>query len=225
MASSLTKIDASEYLLEGSSLAATDLAAEGTAGQVLVSNGAGTKPSYVNNETGLVLLDTQTVVNEPTVDFVNLTSKYTLYYVVFYDLESVSNDQVFVMRTSGDNGGAFDAGASDYKYVNIANSTSGTAVDTEDATSASIGLTATGAGWGFGDQANETGDGHVYIFNPLGINNTKVSSDITYITASGNHGMARSAGSRTSATPVNAIQFLFGSGNIETGTFKLYGLA
>lgn len=222
MAGTLSKIDASEYLIDGSGIAASDLAGEGTTGQVLTSNGS-SSPTF-QESSGLVLLDTQIASSSDSIKFTNLVSKYTSYYVKFYDLESGSDDQIFVMRTSGDNGGTYDAGASDYKYVNIALSTTGSTADTVDATAASIRLTATGAGWGFGTAANETGDGDVTIFNPLGVNNTKVYANITYITSSGSHGMARSAGSRTSATPVNAIQFLFGSGTIQAGTFKLYGL-
>jgi hypothetical protein len=35
----------------------------------------------------------------------------------------------------------------------------------------------------------------------------------------------RTGATRQSAADVDAIQFLFSSGNISTGTFKLYGLS
>ena len=223
MATTLTKIDASEYLVDGEALAGSDLAAEGTEGHVLTSNGTDDKPTW-QEPSGLVLLDTQEVSSAPTVNFSGLTGDYTLYKIVFYDVESASDDQIFVLRTSSDNGASFDSGASDYKYVNIALSATGSTGDTVDNAASSIRLTATGAGWGFGTGSNEVGDGEITIFNPQGTNHTKVLSDITYITSSGNHAMARSAGSRASTDPVDAVQLLFGSGDIETGTFKLYGL-
>jgi hypothetical protein len=46
-----------------------------------------------------------------------------------------------------------------------------------------------------------------------------------YRDSGGNWVTTQGAGSRTASTAVNAIRFLFSSGNVETGVFKLYGLS
>jgi len=77
-----------------------------------------------------------------------------------------------------------------------------------------------------GGVADESCSGELWLFNPsdttfikhfISIFNTYRTNDYTYNTFSAGYGNTTSA--------VDAIQFKMSSGNTDTGTFKLYGIA
>lgn len=225
MAGTLSKIDASEYLVDGEALAGTDLAAEGTSGYVLTSNGSSTKPSWQENIAPRVLIETQEASSSATIEFNNLTDTYTSYEVRLFNVAPASDDQILLVRTSTDNGSTFDSTSGDYEYAVSSWSSGGSnQINSSSTTGTSIQLTATGATWGWGNAANETGSGLITIYNPSDANYTLTESKLSYYGAGATLIHSTGSGSRETTTAVDAIQFLFGSGNISSGTFKLYGL-
>ena len=127
----------------------------------------------------------------------------------------------FYMRTSTNNGSSYDSGASDYKY-NIARSNTSTATvsGVNDTADAQIVLNSSA----LGSDTNEDLVGVVEIMNPSNTKFTRVTSLINFETSANHIERCHTIGERSSAADVDAIQFLFSSGNVESGTFKLYGL-
>ena len=198
------------------------IASVGTAGQLLTSNGAAL-PTFQDAGGGGAwsLISTQTASNDATIVFTDLTSANFAYVFVIENLAPATDDVDLRVRTSTDNGVGYDAGASDYAYsVNV--TTSGVT----DSTASSIILTGSiiGSEFGMGNASNEIGAFVIWLINPSSTNYTMLSAHGFYVDAGGTRENIVGGGMRKSAADVDAIQFSMDSGNISTGTFKLYGV-
>ena len=76
-----------------------------------------------------------------------------------------------------------------------------------------------------GSASNEQIQGHVDIFDPSDTTYTYADFRVVGEREDGDLYSWEGAGYRGSAADVDAIQFLFSSGNIESGDFILYGLS
>jgi len=195
--------------------------AAGTAGQVLTSAGV-SAPTWSTPSAGaMTLITTTTASASATVDFTGLTSAYKNYLVIVTNAVPATNNAALVFRTSTNNGSSYDSGASNYY-----------------STHTNFGDTA----WNYG----QTVDDRFYINfygqdNTANIGGTSFTMTIVnpsaanriqwYITGfengfSASLGAFVGGGYRLATTgAVNAIRFFFGSGNIASGTFKLYGIS
>lgn len=195
--------------------------AAGTAGQVLTSAGV-SAPTWSTPSAGaMTLITTTTASSSATVDFTGLTSAYKNYLVIVTNAVPATNNAALVFRTSTNNGSSYDSGASNYY-----------------STHTNFGDTA----WNYG----QTVDDRFYINfygqdNTANIGGTSFTMTIVnpsaanriqwYITGfengfSASLGAFVGGGYRLATTgAVNAIRFFFGSGNIASGTFKLYGIS
>lgn len=169
------------------------------------------------------LLATTTASASAQVDFV-LTS-YTAFrhFRVEFDgvRPSVDEGQLW-FRVSEDGGSTFKAGASDYSYSHNRTDTPGTNNPAGSAGTAQIPVIGSGINTG---AASDSGAGSVTVFHPAG---TSLHKRILYSASStsGTETNAVVGGARYRGTTnaVNAIRFLPDSGNIASGTFKLYGI-
>lgn len=187
----------------------------GTSGQVLTSNGAGALPTFqdaAGGGSGWVFLATATAATSSSLDFASsIDSTYFLYAFVIESLVPVTDNAAIWLRTSADGGSSYDSGASNYNG-NIQNGFNGS--DTKIVLSDGVGTNS-------GEHVN----GIVYMFNP----SDTVFTNFTFLggsldstsSARGHYGWAQ----RSSAAAVNAIRFLAATGNLESGTIKLYGCA
>lgn len=166
-----------------------------------------------------VLIETATASNNTTIEFTGLSSEYGRYEVEITDLECVNDSVDFRFRTSTNNGSSFDSGGSDYQYAQGGARTDATTSQNGDATASHIKLSNQ-----MGNALNEYGNGIVTIFNPFGTKRTTVHAMISTTEQNGLFRVWYSAGQRKSNADVDAIQFLFASGNIQAGKFKLYGI-
>lgn len=169
-------------------------------------------------EPEVVLVSTGTASNASAITFTGLSSAYLFYEVTYVNVTAASNWVSFLLRTSTDNGSSYDSGASDYAWARTYTNGATTTL-ANDANDASIPLA--------GDvllQNVDAVNGKVVIYNPSATTETAVRNDwsrMDSVLSSVEIGMT--AGKRKSAADVDAIQFLMSSGNIATGTFKLYG--
>jgi hypothetical protein len=147
--------------------------------------------------------------------FTGLSSTYDEYMVRFNYVVPATNSVTLLLRTSTDGGSNYDAGASDYSYVGNGYALNG---------ATSIFLT---AGASVANAANSGAGvtGEVVIHRPS-------VAAVRMVTGSAHHfstgsGMAGGAlsGARNAAADVDALQFLFSSGNIASGRFRLFGRA
>lgn len=170
---------------------------------------------------GAVLLATATASDDATVDF-TLTgwtnSDFAAYLVTLSHVTPATDGVDFYMRTSTDGGSNYDGGASDYLWSTLHYGTSGTF-------SSTAGLTALYLSQNAGSDTNEDICGIVRVHNPSVAKVGSVTWHLRERASDGFDYQFLGGGFRNSAADIDAIRFLFSSGNIESGIFKLYGLA
>ena len=148
------------------------------------------------------------------------TSTYDVFEFEIMNLVPATDDVSLFCRTSANGGTSYDSGASDYRWVYMGRDFSGSEVNQSDGDS-SITLN--------DDIGSDTGeDGYSGTVTLRGAHLTKKTT-ITAIstdwdsTPASNFGIYVAGGSREAQAAVNGIQFLFSSGNIESGTITVYG--
>lgn len=177
----------------------------------------------------IVLLNTQIASNSVDIKFESLiTSTYDIYEIRFYDLLPVTDATDLYIRTSTDNGITYDS--SILQYASGVNGITSDSTSHQGATNPASGVAIVlNQSDSFLDLSNVAGDeafGIIKIGNPLGIDQTKFSWEMTYAKSGDSANIIHviGAGMRKSTANVNAIQLLMSSGNISKGTFKLYGI-
>lgn len=167
-----------------------------------------------------VLISSQTASSSASIAFTNLSSQFSKYIVEFQYIVPASNSY-FSARLSTDNGSTFIS--ANYLNGNVFGSNadvpSGGAVPTDR-----INLSVSNV-----NMINTSTKGYcgrLEIFNPSNTANHKICrTSGNYTNASGSITYVENSLIYTGATTaVNAIQFFFSSGNIASGTFKLYGV-
>lgn len=206
--------------------AALQNAGTGTAGQLYVSNDSASLGSWINqNLLGCwQLLATVSASNQSSVTFTGLTTSYFAYKFVISNLQCANNNIGFWTRTSSNNGSSFDSGSSDYYFCKFYYgfwSSSGQFTAQNNNTAqirTDVGNLAS--------TSSRTNSFEITLINPA----NSISNNCLIITAenysTGNSGFVGSlaAGRRNTTAVINALQFLMASGNISSGTFKLYGI-
>ena len=171
---------------------------------------------------GLLFISGATASNSATVAFTGISSTYETYVITFNNVVPASDSVSFNMRTSTDGGTSYESGAGNYRYVAERGSQGGTGV-TGSASATEILLVA--AGSGVGSATGEGFNGIAYLYHPSNTGlYTSISSHGHYQDGAADSLYYQSAGTRIAAADVDAIQFYFSSGNIESGEINLYGM-
>jgi hypothetical protein len=167
-------------------------------------------------------ISSTTASSSATVDFTDLSSTYLMYMAVLAYVTPATDLAELWLRMDENNGASFDAGASDYRYGSqrlLDNSATSTI---QSAGAAQIEI-ATDVGNG----GAEACAGRLFIYNPIGSAGKYPFID-WYIPATDGSGFSRinlgSGIKTTNSAGINAIRFMFSTGNIATGIFTLYGL-
>ena len=176
----------------------------------------------------LNLISTQTASSSATLSFTSgIDSTYKEYVFKFYNIHPETNAESFKFNGSSDTGSNY----------NVTKTTSFFRASADEADSSTALGYRTGAdlaqGTGFqtlmsgvGGDNDQCGSGYLHLFDP---------SSTTFV----KHFMARATHSESSdyayeqymagyfntTSAVDAIQFKFGSGNIDSGVIKLYGVS
>jgi hypothetical protein len=174
---------------------------------------------------GLVLLSTQTVASPvAAVDFTSgIDGTYDEYEFRLYNIIPETDAVALYMRTSTDGGSTFDSTASDYDWGIIRQNVSSATINGDFGSSADVieltGNTSTGSDTG------EVGvSGYVRLFNPSAAQQCVIDYRILNITNNPFLNQNIGAAKRNAAANVDAVRFFFSSGNIESGTIRLYGI-
>jgi len=168
------------------------------------------------------LLQTQTVTSSvATVDVIDVIGSHVMYKFFWYAIAPASTSVDIWMRTSTDNGGAWDAGASDYTRINHQERMELVPADTDFGNEADAVIELTRS---VGNGTNEVSDLEITLFNPSGTEYTKFKWEGTTSSSITNHWHHMGAAYRASAADVTGVRFLMASGNIAQGTLKVYGL-
>ena len=196
----------------------------------LISNGttlldSGTLDSGV--ATGaLTLISTQTASNSATVSFTSgIDSTYKEYIFKFINVHPASDGVKLKFNLSIDGGSNYNVtktAANFYAGHTEADATGGPAFDSGLAQSTSDAFATVGA---IGSANDESCSGYLCLFDPS--NTTFVKHFISRVTIYGSNPQSQvthGAGYGNTTSAINAVRFNMESGNIDSGTIKLYGV-
>lgn len=170
---------------------------------------------------GLVYLSTQTASASSELTFTSgIDSTYDEYEIHFIDIIPGTDNVGLYMQTSSNGGSSYDSGASDYQWARGFFTAAATGTNSGDTSDPQIVL-ALELGTGTG----ETFNGVLKLFKPSGTSVYKqiLGSFVQYSQAPNFFGFDI-AGMRLSTSAVNALRFYPSSGNIASGSIKLYGV-
>lgn len=171
---------------------------------------------------GLVLLEQHTASTSSSLDFTTgITSTYDEYLVEVVNLVPATDGVDAWFRVSTDGGSTYKSGGSDYSWNAIRVTTSASAIN-GSAGDSKINFSGQSV-----DNSSTTGgySATFRIMNPLsGARNTRMYGQGTGFDGGGIR-VEIFSGAYLATTAVNAFRILFSSGNISTGTVRLYGLA
>lgn len=170
---------------------------------------------------GWSLIQTQTASASATLDFAGLTG-FASYAIVLRNVYPVTDNTVPYMRVSSDNGSSFKSGGSDYKHTtyrasSAAASFAGSTADSE------VEVTGTGIS---NDATYEGLSGAIMTSD---LSRAKYARFWWHVSqhegGTGNHNVVVGSGIHIgTAVAINAVRFLFSSGNIAGGTISTYGI-
>ena len=195
----------------------------GTPSQLLQTLGSTGNPKWVS--AGPVLLNTLTPSNvSSTNDTSSMTPTYSRYRVSFDNVVCASSTAPILEMQVATTASAFITGG----YVSVAQTNVNSVVSTDTSTTVILlsGLRATT--W-IGTATAYGLFGYVEIENPSGgINRKNVLGNVSYLTAGASGTTTFALGSVSgyfdSTTAISGLNFLFNSGNIQTGVIKIYGI-
>lgn len=196
--------------------------------------GDGTWSTLGSAAGSLVLLESHTASTSATLDFTtrnatgqsgaSFQSDYDLYVFELLAVLPATNNVDLYMRLSS-NGGSSFISTSTYYYSCFA-ARGGASNNTETGATAQLVLTRTGDGIATIDAAWGV-YGTFRIGNPLSTSVYKrVYGGASWNNNANQHCIGMMSGLwASSGTAVNAVQFLFNSGNVASGVIRLYGVA
>jgi len=184
-------------------------------------------PSGVSGSS-LVLLETQTVSSSSTVSFTsNIDSTYKEYIFKFIDIHPATDSANFTFNMSADSGSNYNVtktttffqayhredGHTDYQV------SYSTGRDLAQSTDFQIIARETG------NDNDQSANGTLHLFDPSNTTFVKHFICTSHNAQSQNYSNPQFIGGYGNTTSaVDAVQFKFSSGNIDSGTIKLYGI-
>ena len=184
----------------------------------LTNNGAAvaTAASVAAVNTALQFISSATISNVATVDFTGFdSSKYSDYVFSLDNVIPVTDAVILRLLMSVNGGSTF---LSSYTAGAVL---AGSTVSSSSFTGVS-NITLTDA---VGSDTNEFGvSGEVRVFGPDLVARTCATGLLMAITNAGTNQIIISSGQNEVTTAVNAVRFLFSSGNLESGVITMYGV-
>jgi len=183
----------------------------------IVTSGAGSTVTVDGSgiTSDFVFISSTTASNDTSVDFTDLSSSYIMYKIVLLDVIPATNGAELVVRTSTNNGGAYDTSGYGYNMVEVVAGDSFGDKNSKTATEMWIGNNC---------QSGQTTNGLIDLYNPAGTAFTHITTLVSSSEETGDHQLCISQGVRLSAADVDAVRIMFNAGNITSGVIKLYGI-
>jgi hypothetical protein len=198
----------------------------GTAGQALVSGGAAAFSSWGTPlgvyGGGLVLLEQHAASASSSLDFATfISSTYDTYMFTFISIGPATSTAIFYMRMGTGGGPTYDTGAN-YGSQLLRHNNAAAAYSGSDSGANQIALTTAWLSAG-----NHPIAGSLELYDPQNASLYKwVSGKFVYPDSGiSNMVVAEMGGQYDSATAVTAVRFFMSSGNITSGTIRVYGIA
>tara|TARA_R100001440_G_scaffold16468_1_gene27988 strand:- start:240 stop:848 length:609 start_codon:yes stop_codon:yes gene_type:complete len=173
----------------------------------------------------MTLLQTQTASNSSSIDFTsNIDSTYPIYIFKFINIHSSATSYFQVNFRDG--GSSFDATkTSTGFYAQHKEDDSETNFAYAGGVAQSTGIQRLTTGELDSSNADDNLNGTLHLFNPSSTTFVKMYlSNINYSNNSPASENSFIGGYCNTTTAIDGVQFTMSSGNIATGTFKLYGI-
>ncbi len=167
-----------------------------------------------------LLVSEATASNSPVIDF-TLPTGYDYFELFIEHLIPQTNATSLFLRVSIDGGATFLAGATDYEvHRNTLTGIGGTTYAPYFALAAQIAP----IGALIGNTSGRFFRCSYRIFHPSdATQNKNITGEISMLRSDGQPALGNISARVFNTSPVNAIRLLMNSGNITSGTFKLYG--
>ncbi len=193
---------------------------------ITITNGAGTITIAASGSSGAwTKISAATASNSATIAFTGLTSTYMMYMVVVDRALPVTDAVGFELQVSTDGGSTYYS-TNEYSYANMVAYSSDGSYNARGAQGvAACLMTGTDSAYNVGNAANRGITGQLFLYNPSATSYGRTTGSFSFTDAGGALKESSHAGSINVAADIDAIRFLFSSGNINTGNFTLYGLA
>jgi len=204
--------------------------ATGTSGHFLKSQGAGAQPVFAaDNKGGLTFISNTDISNAATYDFESFTAaSYEHYLFILQNLIPATDDQHFHALISTDGGSSYDTGSSQYDWGGRSLSGNLTLAGDQSSSEEQFSLTGdqTTSQRRIGSDTNESGvSGQIWLYGPHTTSYTHFLSHIIAQGADGGFASAEIGGARLTGADVDGFRLKFASGNIESGTVTVFGIA
>jgi len=185
-----------------------------------------TKPSGLSGS-AMTLLSTQTASSSSTISFTSgIDSTYKEYIFKFFDIHPSADDKTFQFNMSADSGSNYNVTKTTTVFkANHDEGDSATNLTYDSGEDLAQGTGFQTLGNGVGGDNDQSLSGTLHLFDPS--NTTFVKhfiSTIQYYAFNNYTNNFYVAGYGNTTSAVDAVQFKFNSGNIDSGTIKLYGI-
>jgi hypothetical protein len=166
----------------------------------------------------LEFISSATISNVATVDFTGFdSSKYSDYVFNLSNVIPVTDNQTLFLFMSTDGGSTY---LSSYGYNRLTVESVATAISYIASANTSLPLAPN-----VGSDTNEFGvSGEVRVFGPDLVARTPIVATLRLISSSAQLWTSITSGQNEVTTEVNAVRFLFSSGNLESGRITMYGV-
>ena len=184
-------------------------------------------PSGVSGSS-LVLLETQTASSSATISFTsNIDSTYKEYIFKFISVHPATDGANLSFQANASGGSGYNETITSTTFNAYHDEgDSGTALAYNTGMDQAQGTSFQNLGDNTGNDNDQSVSGELHLFNPSSTTFVKhfIASSNNY-NASNYSTRLQTAGYINTTSAIDEIQFKFSSGNIDAGTFKLYGVS
>ena len=178
----------------------------------------------------MTLLQTQTASSSASISFTsNIDSTYPIYLFKFINIHPATDGAEFTINFSTDSGSNYNVAKTTTFFVAYnAESESSSGITYIDTLDLAQGTGVANIFYNVGNENDESASGTLHLFNPSSTTFVKhFMSTFNVYNNSGSNGNSVQvdvAGYGNTTSAIDGVQFAMSSGNIDSGTIKLYGI-
>ena len=179
----------------------------------------------------MTLLQTQTASSSASISFTsNIDSTYPIYLFKFINIHPATDGAEFTINFSTDSGSNYNVAKTTTFFVAYnAESESSSGLTYIDSLDIAQGTGVANIFYNVGNENDESASGTLHLFNPSSTTFVKhfICRSQVYVAPSSGTDFSQdmnTAGYINTTTALTRVRFKFSSGNIDSGTIKLYGV-
>ena len=178
----------------------------------------------------MTVLQTQTASSSASISFTsNIDSTYPIYLFKFINIHPATDGAEFTINFSTDSGSNYNVAKTTTFFVAYnAESESSSGLTYIDSLDIAQGTGVANIFYNVGNENDESASGTLHLFNPSSTTFVKhFMSTFNVYNNSGSNGNSVQvdvAGYGNTTSAIDGVQFAMSSGNIDSGTIKLYGI-